>query len=46
MKKGFQKSLLENVLLLALLGVIAGGLAGLGIGLIQKKSSTPATAGR
>jgi len=46
MQKAFPKSLLENVLVLILLGILAGGLAGLGIGMIQKKASTPATAGK
>lgn len=46
MQSGFRKSLLENLLVLILLGIVAGGLAGLGLGMIQKKSSTPATAGR
>ena len=46
MPKGFPKSPLENALVLILLGILAGGLAGLGIGMIQKKPSTPASAGR
>jgi type II secretory pathway pseudopilin PulG len=46
MQSGFRKSLLENMLVLILLGILAGGLAGLGVGMIQKKSSTPASAAR
>jgi len=46
MQRAFPKSLLENVLVLALLGILAGGLAGLGIGVIQKKASTPTAAGK
>ena len=40
----FQKSILENVFVLILLGILAGAIAGAGIGLIQKKSSSPASA--
>ena len=46
MQRSFRKSLLDNVIVLILLGILAGGLAGLGIGMIQKKSTTPASAGR
>ena len=42
----FRKSLLENALVLILLGIVVGGVAGLGIGLIQRKASTPAVVGK
>ena len=46
MTRGSQKSVLENVFVLILLGVLAGAIAGAGIGFVQKKSSSPsATAG-
>lgn len=44
MTRGSQKSLLENVFVLVLLGVLAGAIAGAGIGFIQKKSSSPTSA--
>lgn len=44
MTRGSQKSLLENVFVLILLGILAGAIAGVGIGFIQKKSSSPTSA--
>jgi hypothetical protein len=47
MEKAFNTSLFEKIPLLILLGILAGTIGGLGIGLIQMKSSTPsASAGR
>ncbi|MBI3476070.1 MAG: hypothetical protein HY010_10080 [Acidobacteria bacterium] len=46
MSKAFHLSLLEKVPVLILLGILAGAVGGLGIGLIQMKSSTPASAGK
>ncbi len=40
---GKKKSLLENVFVLVLLGVLAGALGGLGIGLIQQHSMNAAS---
>ncbi len=46
MLKGFNTSLLEKIPVLILLGILAGALGGLGIGLIQMKTSSPFSAGR
>jgi len=42
MANAIQKSLFEKIPVLILLGILAGAVGGLGIGLIQMKSSTPA----
>jgi hypothetical protein len=46
MAKAFKTSLLENIPVLILLGILAGALGGLAIGMIQMKSSSSASAGR
>jgi hypothetical protein len=46
MPKGFKTSLLENIPVLILLGILAGALGGLGIGMIQMKTSSSSSAGR
>jgi len=46
MTKGFKTSLLEKIPVLILLGILAGAIGGLGIGMIQLKTSTPSSAGR
>ena len=46
MAKTFQLSMFEKVPVLILLGILAGAIGGLGIGLIQMKSSTSASAGK
>jgi hypothetical protein len=40
MAKTFKASLLESIPVLVLLGILAGAVGGLGIGLIQMKSSS------
>jgi hypothetical protein len=40
---GKKKSLLENIFVLVVLGVIAGAVGGLGIGLIQQRSLNAAS---
>ena len=44
MTKGFKTSLLEKVPVLILLGILAGAIGGLGIGVIQMKTSSSSTA--
>ncbi len=46
MAKLFRTSLLENIPVLILLGVLAGAVGGIGIGLIQMKSSTSSSLGK
>jgi hypothetical protein len=46
MAKAFKISLLESVPVLVLLGILAGALGGLGIGMIQMKSSSSSSAGK
>jgi len=46
MAKTFQLSMFEKVPVLILLGILAGAIGGLGIGLIQMKSSTSTSAGK
>jgi hypothetical protein len=46
MQKGFRGSLLESVPLLILLGVLAGALGGLAIGMIQNRSTSSSSIGR
>jgi hypothetical protein len=46
MEKAFTTSLFEKVPVLILLGILDGAIGGLGIGLIQMKSSTSASAGK
>jgi hypothetical protein len=46
MEKGFNTSLLEKVPVLILLGILAGAIGGLGIGLIQTKTASSASVGR
>jgi hypothetical protein len=46
MKQEFRTSLLEKIPVLILLGVLAGAIGGLGIGVIQVKSPPSASAGR
>jgi hypothetical protein len=46
MKQEFRTSLIEKLPVLILLGILAGAIGGLGIGVIQMKSSSPASAGR
>ena len=40
MTQGFKSSILEKIPVLIILGILAGAVGGLGIGLIQMKSST------
>ncbi|MFZ0800051.1 MAG: hypothetical protein WCA13_07695 [Terriglobales bacterium] len=42
MTKFRKKSLLENVFVLVLLGLLAGAVGGLGIGLIQQRAASSA----
>jgi hypothetical protein len=42
--KTFRTSLFENLSVLIVLAILAGAVGGLAVGLIQSKSSTPATA--
>ncbi|HWZ81602.1 MAG TPA: hypothetical protein VNW47_03200 [Terriglobales bacterium] len=44
MSKTVQNSLLEKISVLIILGILAGAVGGLGIGLIQMKTSTPSAA--
>ena len=46
MKQEFRTSLIEKIPVLILLGILAGAIGGLGIGVIQMKSSSSASAGR
>jgi len=46
MKQEFRTSLIEKLPVLILLGILAGAIGGLGIGVIQMKSSSSASAGR
>ena len=46
MAKAFQSTLLEKIPVLVLLGILAGALGGLGIGMIQMKSSSSSSAGK
>jgi hypothetical protein len=46
MTKGFKTSLLEKVPVLILLGILAGAIGGLGIGVIQMKTSSSSTAAK
>jgi hypothetical protein len=46
MKQEFKTSLLEKIPVLILLGILAGAIGGLGIGVIQMKSPSSASAGR
>jgi hypothetical protein len=46
MAKAFKISFLENIPVLILLGILAGALGGLAIGMIQLKSSSSSSAGR
>jgi hypothetical protein len=42
-----KKSIFENILVLVLLGVVAGAIGGLGLGVIQtRSSSSSSTAGK
>jgi hypothetical protein len=44
MRNGGQKSLMENVLVLALMGILAGAAGGLAIGIVTgRTASTPST---
>lgn len=45
MANGLRHSLLENVLVLVLLGILAGAVAGLGIGMVQTRA-TSSTVGK
>ena len=46
MARGFRTSRLEKIPVLILLGILAGALGGLGIGMIQMKTSSASSAGR
>jgi hypothetical protein len=46
MTKAFNTTFLEKVPVLILLGILAGAIGGLGIGMIQMKTSTSSSAGR
>ena len=46
MAKALRTTLLENIPVLILLGILAGALGGLAIGMIQMKSSSSSSAGR
>ena len=46
MTKGFGTFLFEQIPVLILLGILAGAVGGLGIGLIQMKTSSSASSGR
>ena len=46
MTEDFKTSLLEKVPMLILLGILAGAIGGLGIGMIQMKTSTSSSVGR
>jgi len=46
MKETLKTTLLEKASVLILLGILAGAIGGLGIGLIQMKSSPSSSAGR
>ncbi len=46
MKEGFKTSLLEKVPVLILLGILAGAIGGLGIGVIQMKTLSSSSAGK
>jgi hypothetical protein len=46
MERGFRASLLESVPLLILLGVLAGALGGLAIGMIQSRSTPSSSVGK
>jgi uncharacterized membrane protein len=46
MAKAFKTSLLENIPVLVLLGILAGAVGGLAIGMIQMKSSSSPSAAR
>jgi hypothetical protein len=41
-----KKSILEKIPTLVLLGLLAGAIGGLGIGLIQMKAASPSSAGK
>ena len=43
MKHDFRKSLIEQIPVLVLLGILAGAIGGLGIGLIQSKNASPSS---
>jgi hypothetical protein len=44
MAKAFKTSLLENISVLIVLGILAGAIGGLGIGLIQMKTASSSSA--
>jgi len=46
MKQVFKTSLLEKVPVLILLGILAGAIGGLGIGMIQMKTASSSSAAR
>jgi hypothetical protein len=46
MAKAFKTSLLDNIPVLVLLGILAGALGGLAIGVIQMKNSSSSSAAR
>ena len=46
MKEGVKTSLLEKVPVLILLGLLAGAIGGLGIGVIQMKTLSSSSAGK
>jgi hypothetical protein len=46
MAKAFKTSLLEKLPVLILLGILAGAIGGLGVGVIQMKTSSPSSIGR
>jgi hypothetical protein len=46
MAKYMQKSILEKVPVLILLGILAGAVGGLGVGMIQQKTASSSSAGK
>jgi hypothetical protein len=46
MAQTFKTSLLEKIPVLILLGILAGAVGGLGIGLVMSRTSSTATAGK
>jgi hypothetical protein len=46
MRKGFRTPLLEKVPVLILLGILAGALGGLAIGVIQSRPASSSSAGK